>query len=54
MKILILESSFDEYSSVEILSHLIDDYIYQLLLIKKDILSKSWSGPIIGKEFKIK
>ena len=32
----------------------IDDCIYQSLLIKKDILSKSWSGPVVGEEFKIK
>ena len=31
-----------------------DDCIYQSLLIKKDILSKSWSGPVVGEEFKIK
>ena len=32
----------------------IDDCIYQSLLIKEDILSKKWSGPVMGKEFKIK
>ena len=31
-----------------------DDCIYQSLLIKKDILSKTWSGPVVGEEFKIK
>ncbi len=32
----------------------IDDCIYQSMLIKKDIELNEWSGPVMGKEFKIK
>jgi len=31
----------------------IDDCIYQAMLIKKDIENNKWSGPVMGKEFKI-
>jgi UDP-galactopyranose mutase len=31
----------------------IDDCIYQAMLIKKDIENNQWSGPVMGKEFKI-
>ena len=31
----------------------IDDCIYQAMLIKSDIENNKWSGPVMGKEFKI-
>jgi len=31
----------------------IDDCIYQAMLIKKDIENNLWTGPVMGKEFKI-
>lgn len=31
----------------------IDDCIYQSMLIKKDIENNKWTGPVMGKEFKI-
>ena len=32
----------------------IDDCIYQSMLIKQDIENNKWTGPVMGKEFKIK